>query len=162
MAENLHLVTFSIGAELFGVPISAVQEIVRVPAITQIPHSPDFIEGIINLRGRVITVVDMRRRLGHKPAAGNEREKKSRILVVEADRKLIGVIVDEVHEVLKLAGDRIEPAPPMAANLTNQYINGVGKLEDNLLILIDIKKLLSNDELAVLDEMPSVSQTIAA
>ena len=156
MADDLHLVTFRVGSELFGVPISAVQEIVRVPAIARIPQAPEFVEGVINLRGRVITVIDLRKRLSHA-ALGGERDKQSRILVVEAGGRLVGVIVDEVTEVLKLASDRVEAAPPMVAGLSNQYIKGVGKLDDNLLILIDIDQILTADQLAAVDELPSAA-----
>lgn len=154
MTGELHLVTFRIGAELFGVPIAMVQEIVRVPAITRIPQAPEFVEGVINLRGRVITVVDMRKRLNQ--ACQREQAiwaRKSRILVIESGGRLVGVIVDEVAEVLKLASDRVEPAAPLVAGLSNQYITGVGKLEDRLLILLDIEKILTANQLAALDEL---------
>jgi purine-binding chemotaxis protein CheW len=154
MADDLHLVTFRVGNELFGIPISAVQEIVRVPAIARIPQTPEFVEGVINLRGRVITVVDMRKRLGQETIQmQSENRKKNRILVVEADGRLIGVIVDEVAEVLKLSSEYIDPAPPMVAGISNQYIKGVGKLTDDLLILIEIEKILTNEELLEIGEM---------
>jgi purine-binding chemotaxis protein CheW len=152
MADELHLVTFRIGAELFGVPISAVQEIVRVPAIARIPQAPEFVEGVINLRGSVITVVDLRKRLNQAPASNEEGwERKSRILVIETCGRQVGVIVDEVTEVLKLQADRVEPAPPMVAGLSNQYINGLGKINDDLLILVDIQKVLTASQLTALD-----------
>lgn len=154
MAGDLHLVTFRIGSELFGVPISAVQEIVRVPAIARIPQAPDFVEGVINLRGRVITVVDLRKRMNQATSgAPGVWDRKSRILVIETEGRQVGAIVDEVTEVLKLAADRVEPAPPMVAGLSNQYINGVGKLADDLLILIDIDKILTANQLLALDEV---------
>ena len=104
MADELHLVTFKVGTELFGVPISAVQEIVRVPAIAHIPQSPEFVKGVMNLRGRVITVVDMHKRMGHADGLSeSEFARKARILVVEVEGRLVGVIVDEVAEVLRLA-----------------------------------------------------------
>src|SRR5882672_5018334 len=106
MADDLHLVTFRVGTELFGVPISTVQEIVRVPVIARIPQAPDFVKGVINLRGRVITVVDIRTRMGQSTevdaANSDEQAKKARVLVVEAEGRLVGVIVDEVAEVLRL------------------------------------------------------------
>lgn len=162
MADDLHLVTFRVGSELFGVPISAVQEIVRVPAIARIPQSPDFVEGVINLRGRVITVVDMHKRLGQTRMAALDEEqadrtKKARILVVEADGRLVGVIVDEVAEVLRLAEENIEAAPAMVAGINNQYIRGVGKLKDDLLILIEIEKVLTVDQLEAIDEMQAAA-----
>ena len=158
MADDLHLVTFRVGTELFGVPISAVQEIVRVPAIARIPQSPDFVEGVINLRGRVITVIDMRKRLGQPPVEPDSdmASRKARILVVEAEGRLVGVIVDEVAEVLRLAEDQTEPAPPMVAGLSNQYIRGVGKLKDDLLILIEIEKILTAEQLVAIDELETV------
>ena len=158
MADELHLVTFRVGTELFGVPISAVQEIVRVPAIARIPQSPEFVEGVINLRGRVITVIDMRKRLGQPaPELGEDAvSRKARILVVEADGRLVGVIVDEVAEVLRLSEDQTEPAPPMVAGISNQYIRGVGKLKDDLLILIEIEKILTAEQLEAIDEMDAV------
>jgi purine-binding chemotaxis protein CheW len=157
MADDLHLVTFRVGTELFGVPISAVQEIVRVPAIARIPQSPEFVEGVINLRGRVITVIDMRKRLGQSATqVGGEASRKARILVVEAEGRLVGVIVDEVAEVLRLAEDQTEPAPPMVAGISNQYIRGVGKLKDDLLILIEIEKILTSEQLEAIDDMDAV------
>ena len=162
MTTDLHLVTFRVGAEHFGMPISDVQEIVRIPTITHIPHAPGFVEGVINLRGRVITVVDMRKRLGQCSAsssrhAGVAGDKVGRILVVEAGGKLVGVIVDEVAEVIRLQAEMVEPAPQMVAGLSNQYINGIGKMEGKLLILIDIQKILSAEDLAALDRMESIA-----
>lgn len=154
--SDLHLVTFRVGQELFGVPISAVQEIVRVPQITRVPQAPDFVEGVVNLRGRIIPVVDMHKRLGGRPTAAEGGDAGSRILVVEADRRLVGVIVDAVDEVSKLAEERVEPAPPMVAGLDNQYLRGVGKLEDALLILIDIEKILNSDEWSALAESEAI------
>lgn len=158
-ADDLHLVTFRVGSELFGVPIAKVQEIVRVPAIAHIPQAPDFVEGVINLRGRVITVVDMHKRLNRAAAqdAGRERDRKSRILVVEVEGRLVGVIVDEVREVMKLQPDQVDPAPPMVAGLSNQYINGVGKLPADLLVLVDIEKILTAEQISALSEIPAAA-----
>ncbi len=159
MADDLHLVTFRVGTELFGVPISVVQEIVRVPAIARIPQAPDFVEGVINLRGRVITVIDMRKRLGQATLKVDDDSaaRKARILVVEAEGRLVGVIVDEVAEVLRLADDQSEPAPPMVSGLSNEYIRGVGKLKDDLLILVDIEKILTADQLLAIDDLDTVA-----
>jgi len=162
MADDLHLVTFRVGTELFGVPISTVQEIVRVPVIARIPQAPDFVKGVINLRGRVITVVDIRTRMGQSgtgAGAGDSEEqaKKARVLVVEADGRLVGVIVDEVAEVLRLAAAQVDPPPPMVAGLSNQYLKGVGKLKDDLLILIDIEKVLTSDDLGAIDQLEPVA-----
>jgi purine-binding chemotaxis protein CheW len=156
MKDDLHLVTFRVGTELFGVPIAPIQEIVRVPAIAHIPHAPDFVEGVINLRGRGITVVDLRKRMRQ---SARERDRKSRILVIESaadtGKRLVGVIVDEVAQVTKLPADRIDPAPPRVAGLNNQYINGVGKLTDDLLILIDIEKIPTAEQMSALEQTQS-------
>ena len=153
-ADDLHLVTFRVGTELFGVPIAKVQEIVRVPAIARIPQAPEFVEGVINLRGRVITVIDMHKRLNRTASCEeNDRDKKSRILVVEVEGRLVGVIVDEVREVIKLQPEQVEAAPPMVAGLSNQYINGVGKLTDDLLVLVDIEKILTAEQVSTLNEI---------
>ncbi|MDX6709818.1 MAG: purine-binding chemotaxis protein CheW [Blastocatellia bacterium] len=162
MALDLHLVTFRVGAELIGVPIAKVQEIMRLPTITQIPRAPGFVEGVINLRGRVIPVIDMRKRLGQIPCDESApHDEQSRILVVEAEHRLVGVIVDEVSEMIKLAEERVEAAPPMVSGLSNHYIKGVGKLDDVLLILMDIEKVLTADELTRIDSMLS-TETRAA
>lgn len=162
MADDLHLVTFRVGTELFGVPISTVQEIVRVPVIARIPQAPAFVKGVINLRGRVITVVDIRTRMGQtrvepEAADSDEQSKKARVLVVEADGRLVGVIVDEVTEVLRLAASQVDPPPSMVAGLSNQYLKGVGKLKDDLLILIEIEKILTQDDLGSIDELAPVA-----
>jgi purine-binding chemotaxis protein CheW len=156
MALDLHLVTFRVGTELFGVPIARVQEIVRIPTITQIPRAPAFVEGVINLRGRVIPVIDMRKRLGQ--ISGDEvdaRDKRSRILIVEAERRLVGMIVDEVSEVIKLTEGHVETASTMVSGPCNQKIKGVVKLDDALLILIDIEKIFTADELTGIDSIQS-------
>jgi purine-binding chemotaxis protein CheW len=164
MANDLHLVTFRVGSELFGVPIAMVQEIVRIPAIASIPHAPEFVEGVINLRGKVIAVIDMRKRLraaiktSSTDANELKQRKKSRILVVESGNRLVGVIVDEVKEVLKLGEDRVEPAPSMVGNISGQYIDGIGKLSNDLLILIDMGKILTAEQIACLSEqLPSAA-----
>lgn len=157
-ADDLHLVTFRVGSELFGVPIAKVQEIVRVPAIAHIPQAPEFVEGVINLRGRVITVVDMHKRLNRVASSEDkDRDKKSRILVVEVEGRLVGVIVDEVREVIKLQPEQVDAAPPMVAGLSNQYINGVGKLTDDLLVLVDIEKILTAEQVSALSEMQAAA-----
>jgi len=154
MVLDLHLVTFRVGTELFGVPIARVQDIVRLPTITQIPQAPGFVEGVINLHGRVIPIIDMRKRLGQ--ISGDEvdvHDKRRRILIVEAEHRRAGVIVDEIKEVIKLTEERVEAASPTASGLSNQYIKGVGKLNDALILLIDIEKVLTADELTGIDSM---------
>jgi len=139
----LQLVSFSLGNEEFAVDILKVQEINRMIDITKVPKSPDFVEGVINLRGKVIPIIDLRRRFGLNT---QEHDKQTRIIVVDINGKTIGLVVDSVSEVLRLSSDTIEPPPPMVAGVDAQYICGVGKLDNRLLILLDLNKILSSEE----------------
>lgn len=133
------LVTFKVAEEEFAVDILAVQEIIRMIEITRIPKTPDFVEGVINLRGKVIPVIDFRKRFHIQ---GKEEEKDTRIIVTNIKGKTLGFIVDSVSEVLRIPVSSIEPPPPIVAGIESEYINGVGKLDDRLLILINLDKLL--------------------
>lgn len=142
-AELLQLVTFSVGGEEFGVEILQVQEIIRMLEITKVPKAPSFVEGVINLRGKVIPIIDLRKRFGLEPRG---RDKNTRIIVIEIHTMVVGFIVDSVSEVLRLPASTVEPPPPVVAGLDSDYISAVGKLEDRLLILLDLQRLLSNEE----------------
>lgn len=146
-ANLLQLVTFKIADEEFGVEILAVQEIIRIMQITTVPRAPVFIEGVINLRGKVIPVIDMRKRFG-LPAV--ERDSQTRIIVMEFDQKIVGFLVDAVSEVLRIPMDTVEDPPPVVAGIGSEYIKGVGKLDDRLLILMDLDRLLGNTDLSAL------------
>ncbi len=137
--ELLQLVTFKLDVEEFGIDILRVQEIIRIMSITKVPNSPEFIEGVINLRGRVIPVINLRKRL-LLPTI--EKDNKTRVIVVELSGKTVGFIVDEVNEVLRIPKSITEPPPEMTAGIDSDYITSVGKLEDKLLILLDIEKLV--------------------
>lgn len=147
LSEILQLVSFKIGNEEFGVDILKVQEIIKMIQITKVPNSPVFVEGVINLRGRVIPVIDLRTKLGMKKI---EIDKNSRIVVVEIDGKTIGFIVDAVSEVLRIPRNITEAPPPMVAGIDAEYITAIGKLEDRLLILLDLEKILSLEEKSIL------------
>ncbi len=142
-AELLQLVTFSIGEEEFGVDILSVQEIIRMMDITKVPRAPDFVEGVINLRGKVIPIIDLRRRFG---LTTRDHDKHTRIIVIEINNMIVGFVVDSVSEVLRIPASTVEPPPPVVSGLESEYISGVGKLEDRLLILLDLNKLLSGEE----------------
>jgi len=147
--ELLQLVSFKIGDEEFGVDILKVQEINRMMQITKVPNSPNFVDGVVNLRGRIIPVIDLRTRLGMPRI---EHGKETRIVVVELSGTTVGFIVDEVSEVLRIPKNITEAPPEMVAGLDSEYITAVGKLEDRLLILLDLEKVLSieqKSELAV-------------
>jgi purine-binding chemotaxis protein CheW len=149
ISELLELVSFKIGNEEFGVDISNVKEIIKMIQITKVPNSPDFVEGVINLRGKVIPVIDLRSRLHIEK---KERDKDTRIIVVELNNSIVGFIVDAVSEVLRIPASITEAPPEMVTGFNSDFIQAVGKLEDRLLILIDLSKVLSvkeNEELSV-------------
>jgi purine-binding chemotaxis protein CheW len=141
--ELLQLVSFHIGNEEFGADILKIQEIIRTMAITKVPNSPDFVEGVINLRGRVIPVVDLRVKLGLPKKA---HDNYTRIIVVEIMGKVIGFIVDSVSEVLRIPKSITETPPELVTNINSEYITAVGKLEDRLLILLDLEKVFTTTE----------------
>lgn len=141
--ELTQLVTFSVGGEEFGVNILQVQEIIRTMEITNVPRAPEFVEGVINLRGKVIPIVDIRRRFGLE---SKEYDKYTRIIVIEIDMIIVGFVVDSVSEVLRIPASSVQPPPPVVAGLDSDYIHGVGKLDDRLLILLDLDSLLDNEE----------------
>ena len=144
MIKKNQVVRFMVGKESFGVDIGRVQEIVTVPEITRVPDTPDFLEGIINLRGKIVSVIDLRKRL---KINGAEKNRKNRILVTEIEGRVVGLIVDEVSEVLRLNPDNIEPPPEMINSAGSEYIIGVGKLEDKIILLLDLAKVLSAHEI---------------
>lgn len=141
--SELQVVTFNLGKEEFAVPILQIQEINRLVEITRVPKSPNFVEGVINLRGKVIPVLDLRKRFGLQES---ELGKFARIVVVNMDGRMIGLIVDSVSEVLRLSDSAIEPAPPIVAGIDAEYIRGLGKIDGRLLILLDLSKILTQDE----------------
>ncbi len=150
MDDILQLVSFKIGGEEFGVDILKVQEINRMLAITKVPNAPTFVEGVVNLRGKIIPVVNLRKRLKLPVIDHND---KTRIIVVELEENTVGFIVDEVKEVLRIPKSITEPAPSMVAGIKTDYITAVGKLEDRLLILLDLEKVLSTEEMEELEEL---------
>lgn len=137
------LVVFQLGDETYGVDISTVREIIRMQSITQVPRTPEFVEGVINLRGRVIPVIDLHKRFGLPPV---KETAQSRIIVVEVGGVTVGMIVDSVSEVLRLPTASIDPPPPDVSGVDTAYLRGVGKLEDQLIILLDLDKVLHEKE----------------
>ncbi len=149
MEKDLQVVGFRIGNETFGVLIGSVREIVRVPEITAVPSAPETVEGVINLRGKIIPVMDLRKRFGQTEI---QADKKNRILVVELDNKLVGLIVNAASEVLKIAPSEIEAPGNLFAEGESGYVTGVGKLKGRLIILLDIAKLLHRPEFKRFEE----------
>src|SRR3979409_213442 len=149
MEKDLQVVGFRIGNETYGVRIGAVREIVRVPEITSVPSAPDLIEGVINLRGKIIPVMYLRKRFGQTEI---QNDKRNRILVVELDNKLIGLIVNAASEVLKIPPSEVEPPGSVFADGESGYVTGVGKLKGRLIIMLDIAKLMHQPDLRVLEQ----------
>ncbi|MGB4701761.1 MAG: chemotaxis protein CheW [Syntrophomonadaceae bacterium] len=151
MADEIQLVVFTLkqGDTVceYGVPISQVQEIIPMAKPTRLPQVPDFVEGIINLRGKIIPIIDLKKRFDME---ATEITSDTRSVVVEVSGQTVGIIVDEVSEVLRLSKDNIEPPPAAIGGITAEYLTGVGKLEDRLLILLDMDKILTEQEKAEL------------
>jgi purine-binding chemotaxis protein CheW len=158
MDKELQVVGFRIGRETFGLPISMVREIVRVPEITSVPNAPDYIEGVINLRGRIIPVVDLRKRFGQQSV---EREKKNRIVVVELESRLVGLMVHCASEVLRISPSEIDEPHNVFREGELNYITGIGKLNGRLVILLDLNKVLQRGELNGLDEVADAMESLA-
>ncbi|MGI6038106.1 MAG: chemotaxis protein CheW [Limnochordia bacterium] len=137
------LVIFTLASEEFGVEINQVREIIKPRDMTRLPHTPPYIKGVINLRGEIIPVIDLRKRFS---VDSGEMNRDTRIIIVEMDENRAGLLVDAVTEVLRLASTDIEATPRSIAGLQADFIQGVGKMEDRLLILLDVKKILSSEE----------------
>ncbi|HIH69109.1 chemotaxis protein CheW [Methermicoccus shengliensis] len=143
--DTAQVIVFNLGDERYGVDISQVREIIRPTQITRIPNAPDFVEGVINLRGQITTIINLRKRFGMQP---KEIDNDTRIIVVENENAVIGMMVDTVNEVKYLSSADIEALPNMiTARNEAKFLKGVGKFPDGLLILIDLNKVLSEDEM---------------
>ena len=145
---SMQLVSFRLAKEEYGVEITKVREIILMGDITRIPQTPDFIKGLINLRSMVIPVIDLRVRFGLEVV---ERTDESRIMVLNVDGKTLGIIVDAVDEVLRVSHEQIAPPPPAVAGLGREYLAGLVKRGEKLLILLDINRILGHDETALLE-----------
>jgi purine-binding chemotaxis protein CheW len=140
MNRELHIVGFQVGRETYGVPITSLHEIVRVPEITAVPDAPDYLEGVINLRGKIVSVMDLRKRFG-LPHSGIAR--RNRILVVEHAGKLAGLIVDSASEVVKIPSQDVEAPPAVFQEGGLNCVNGFGKVAGRLIVLLDMNRLLA-------------------
>src|SRR6266852_607273 len=139
MNRELHIVGFQVGRETYGVPITSLHEIVRVPEITAVPDAPDYMEGVINLRGKIVSVIDLRKRLGEKKVTTGRR---NRILVVEHRGRLAGLIVDSATEVLKIPASDVEPSPTTLQEGRQNCVTGLGKYKGRLIVLLDMTQVL--------------------
>ena len=159
MTKDLHIVGFRVGAETFGVAIQTVHEIVRVMEVTAVPDAPVYIEGVINLRGKIIPVVDLRKRFGEKTITTS---KKNRILVAEVGSKMVGLVVDSASEVLKIPPTDVDPPPNVFEEGELNYVTGVAKLGNRLIILVDLTKIMQRGELRRVGEVAEKQSAGAA
>lgn len=148
--EVLQWVTFKLQQETYGINVMQVQEVLRYTEIAPVPGSPDYVMGIINLRGNVVTVIDTRTRFGLE---GSEVSDNSRIVIIESDKQVIGILVDSVAEVVYLKASEIDTAPNVGNDESAKFIQGVTNREGELLILVDLNKLLTDEEW---DEISSI------
>ena len=156
--ESEQLVMFELASEFYGVDIAAVNTIIRMQEVTKIPKTPAFVEGVINLRGSIIPVIDLRKRFG---LAVGEITKASRIVVVDAAGQMLGMIVDAVVETVRLASDAVEPPSPVVVSVDSEYIRGVGKQNDRLVILLDLEKVLTAREVESLAKVEKKAKQAA-
>jgi purine-binding chemotaxis protein CheW len=140
--DRLQFVGFRIGQQAYALPIAAVREIVRPPEITAVPQSADEVAGVMNLRGRIVPVVDLRKRF----AQALDKSPKNRVLVMSFGAKLVGVLVDAASEVLKIEAAEIEPAPKLLGDEQESYVAGIAKYNGKLVVLLDPKKQLPQAE----------------
>ena len=145
----LHLVTFDLLGEEFGVPILDVREVILMPQITPVPQAPAFVEGVINLRGQIIPIVDLRKRFGLDT---READSQTRIVVVEVNDSVLGLIVDGDSEVMRIPADLVKPAPSLiSSGIGAEYIKGIAHHDGKMIILIDLYKVFSADEMKALE-----------
>lgn len=143
-SDLLQLVIFRLGGEEFGVDIMVVQEIIKMPEITAIPQAPEYVAGVINLRGKIIVVVSLGKKFDIQFC---DKNKEYKVIVVELENQVIGMMVDFVSEVLRIPSSSVDPAPDIIkSGVSSKYIQGVGKLDDRLLILLDLRNVLSDYE----------------
>jgi purine-binding chemotaxis protein CheW len=148
--DTRQYLTFRLGEEVFALGVSNVREILEFTTVTRVPKTPEFMRGVINLRGSVVPVLDMRLKFG---LTRTEKTVDTCIIVVEVsfegENTIIGALVDSVQEVFDLEADQIEPAPKIGTQLRTEFIKGMGKRDDHFIILLDIDKVFSSEELAV-------------
>ena len=149
--SNTQVATFKLGAEEYAVNVAQVQEIVRLSTLTRVPHAPPYVEGVVNLRGRIVPVVDLARRFELPP---RERTKATRVIIAAVGGRTVGMLVDAVTEVLRLPDEAVDAAPQLLQDgIRAEFVTGIGKLDGRLLIMLDLARVLSGEETLALDEM---------
>lgn len=147
---EMNFIVFVIGEKEFGVDVKQAREIIPTTELTVIPNSSDFLKGVLNLRGDIIPIIDLRKKLSLQ---GSSNYQDDKIIIVELDQNLIGMQVDDVREMMRISADKIATPPRLVQGINSDYLSGVGKLEDRLLILLNLDKVLSEEELRKLDKM---------
>ncbi len=163
MASSQQYVTFSLGEELFGVEVTRAREILSVTPVTKVPQTPEYLLGVINLRGQVVPVIDMRLKLGLPVTAETE---DTCVIVVEVqidgESIIVGALADAVREVLEIRSDQIEPAPRLGTRLKTEFITGMGKVDEQFLILLNIDRVFSSEELAIVQDAGQIEASEVA
>ena len=158
-ADTLQFVSFVVAGEEFGIDILRVQEIIRPVPVTRVPHAPPAVDGVVNLRGRIVPVVDARRRFGLPPRTD---EGEGRVVVVEVGGRTVGLVMDAVREVIRIPRSAIEPAPDLSVGVGAEYVRGVARVAsadgpeagpDRLVIVLDVERVLGDDDQAALDDL---------
>ena len=150
IGELRQFISFSVGAEEYGLELLRVKEVIRVREITWLPKAPSFVKGIINLRGDVISIIDLRDKFGLE---SREDTEQTRVIVVEMDGRLMGMVVDSASQVVRIPADQIDPPPPVPGGFSQEFITGVAKLEDRLVILLNPDAILTVDQKMALSSM---------
>jgi purine-binding chemotaxis protein CheW len=157
--ELRQFISFSVGEEEYGLELLRVKEVIRIREITWLPKAPSFVKGIINLRGDVIPIVDLRDKFGLE---AKENTAMTRVIVVEVEGRLMGMVVDSASQVVRIPVDQIDPPPPVLGGLSQEFITGVGKLDDKLVILLNADAVLTVDERKALRSLDSALPEVAA
>jgi purine-binding chemotaxis protein CheW len=160
IAEATQHLTFKLDEEVFAIDISKIREVLEFTSVTKVPQTPEFMCGVINLRGGVVPVVDLRRKFGMTQA---EKTVNTCIVIVEVtldeESTVLGALVDSVQEVFELEADQIEPAPKIGTRLKTEFIKGMGKRDDEFIIILDIDKVFSTEEIALVQDSGRLTQT---
>jgi purine-binding chemotaxis protein CheW len=156
--QSIQMISFSVGAEEYGIDIQTVREVIRNHRITPLPRAPSFLKGVINLRGGVIPIIDLRERFG---AAVTEFTAESRVIVVEIDARPVGMVVNSVSHVLRVAMSEIEEAPDWVGGLTNAYVRGIVRVEEKLVVLLNTDALLTGSEMQEIARSQRTQEPVA-
>ncbi len=153
------LISFAIGDDDYGVNIQTVKEVIRHREITRLPKAPAFVKGVINLRGDIIPILDLRERFGMEQ---KEYTGMTRVIVVEIDGRSIGTVVDSVSHVIRIDEGQIEPPPPCVGKISEEYIRGVGKVGEKLIVLLNIDRILTSEEKIELARLEAKKEALTA